>query len=58
MQAPFHAVGILDPELATTGFGSYREEGGYVEMGAALDVVRGLDTIPATVTWYLFFLNV
>ncbi|HSJ56018.1 MAG TPA: CAP domain-containing protein [Anaerolineae bacterium] len=55
MQAPFHAVGILDPELATTGFGSYREAGGYLAMGAALDVIRGLETVPATVTFPIYW---
>lgn len=41
MQAPFHAIGILDPQLAEVGYGSYREEDGEYQMGAALDVIRG-----------------
>lgn len=42
MQAPFHAVGILDPELGVVGYGSFREADGGLQMGAALDVIRGL----------------
>jgi hypothetical protein len=49
MQAPFHAVGLLDPALHAVGFGSYREVGGGFEMGAALDVLRGLGQIPESV---------
>jgi uncharacterized protein YkwD len=41
MQAPFHALGILDPHLQQVGFGSFREQDGGVQMGAALDVLRG-----------------
>lgn len=49
MQAPFHAVGILDPELTQIGYGSYREEDGVVQMGAALDILQGLSSIPNSV---------
>lgn len=42
MQAPFHAVGILDPQLSSVGFGSFREDDGGLQMGASLDVIRGL----------------
>ena len=37
MQAPIHAMGIVDPRLTSTGFGSYREAGPGWEFGAALD---------------------
>ncbi len=47
MQAPFHAIGILDPELHEVGFGSFREGDGGLQMGASLDVIRGLKTLPA-----------
>lgn len=47
MQAPFHALGILDPALAQVGFGSYREADGGLQMGATLDVLRGLNQIPS-----------
>jgi uncharacterized protein YkwD len=49
MQAPFHAVGILDPALQSVGFGSFREQDGGVQMGATLDVLRGQQEIPASV---------
>lgn len=51
MQAPFHAVGILDPELYETGYGSYREADGGIQMGAALDVIRGWSEIPPAVAY-------
>jgi len=41
MQAPFHAMGLMDPRLASTGFGSYRQVKAGWDMGAAVDVVRG-----------------
>jgi uncharacterized protein YkwD len=55
MQAPFHSVGILDPQLFEVGYGSYREKDGGFQMGGALDVLRGLDELLATIqfpiTW-------
>jgi len=41
MAAPFHELGMMDPRLTTTGFGSYREVKSGWDMGAALDVLRG-----------------
>ncbi|WP_322800485.1 CAP domain-containing protein [Thermoflexus sp.] len=41
MQAPFHAVGMLDPQLIRVGYGAYREADGGWQMGAALDILRG-----------------
>ncbi len=49
MQAPFHAVGILDPALSAVGYGSYHESSGRLNMGAALDVIHGLGSIPSSV---------
>lgn len=49
MQAPFHALGILDPQLLQVGYGSYREADGGLQMGAGLDVLRGLGTVPPSV---------
>ncbi len=43
MQAPFHAVAMLDPRLLQVGYGAYREAIGKWQMGAALDVLRGLE---------------
>jgi uncharacterized protein YkwD len=51
MQGPFHALGILDPRLKQVGFGSFREQDGGVQMGAALDVLRGRGDIPAEVQY-------
>lgn len=47
MQAPFHAIGMIDPQLIQVGYGSYREADGGYQMGAALDVWRGRGTSPA-----------
>jgi len=41
MQAPFHAMGLMDPSLTTTGFGSYREVKSGWQMGATVDTLRG-----------------
>jgi hypothetical protein len=44
MQGPFHALGVLDPALRRTGFGSERNPGGaIIRTAAALDIVSGLD---------------
>ena len=52
MAAPFHAVGMLDPHLEESGFGSYREDTNmFPEMAAALDVWRGLGPVPNTVSF-------
>jgi hypothetical protein len=52
MRGPFHAVGIIDPQLVATGFGSYREDIGTWKMGATLDVIRGLTTtVPGSVAF-------
>ena len=41
MQAPFHALGMMDPRLTQTAFGSYREVKSGWNMGAGVDVLRG-----------------
>jgi hypothetical protein len=41
MQAPFHALGILDPALTRVGFGIHRARGGFIQTAAGLDVLRG-----------------
>lgn len=52
MQAPFHALGVLDPALGKVGFGSYREkDDGALQMGATLDVLRGLGPVPSEVSF-------
>lgn len=43
MGAPFHAMGMMDPRLTTTGFGSYRDTAYSTwHMGAAVDVGDGM----------------
>jgi len=49
MQAPFHAVSLIDPALRTVGFGSFRENGTGLQMAATLDVLRGRGDIPEEV---------
>jgi uncharacterized protein YkwD len=41
MTGPFHALGILDPRLAESGFGIAHDSAGNVQTGAVLDVIRG-----------------
>jgi hypothetical protein len=48
MQSPLHALGILDPRLAQVGYGSYREARGGLRMGAALNVIAGIDQTATT----------
>ncbi len=54
MAKPFHALGLLDPALLVTGFGSFREDGGPFDpyrMGAVMDVRQGLGAIPGSVSF-------
>lgn len=55
MRAPFHALGILDPQLFEVGFGSFREQDGGFQMAAGLDVLRGQQdlspTFPFPIAW-------
>src|SRR5581483_11635923 len=51
MEKPFHAVGILDPHLLKSGFGSYYESKTGVQTGACLDVLRGQGNLPNGVTF-------
>ena len=41
MAAPFHAMGMMDPRLTSTGFGSYREVKSGWQAGFTLDTLRG-----------------
>jgi hypothetical protein len=51
LTGPFHGLGLLDPELGSTGFGLYREEIGDWHFAACLDVLRGLGPVPASVSF-------
>ena len=41
MAAPFHELGMMDPRLTSTGFGSYRQVKSGWQAGFTLDVLRG-----------------
>jgi uncharacterized protein YkwD len=41
MRGPFHAVGVLDPKLAQSGFGIAHDSSGAFQTAAALDVLSG-----------------
>jgi hypothetical protein len=41
MTAPFHELGMMDPRLTSTGFGSYRGAGSTWQAGFTLDTLRG-----------------
>ena len=47
MQAPFHALGMLDPSLRQVGFGIGYASRGRLQTAAGLDVIRGLGALPA-----------
>ena len=51
MVGPFHAVGVIDPALQQTAYGSYRESDGGIQMCAGLDVIRGLGSISPQVSF-------
>lgn len=55
MTGPFHGVGLIDPQLRKAGFGAYREAGSGWQMGATLDVLRGLGTLPSSVKFPVRF---
>lgn len=51
MRQPFHGVGMIDPRLASTGYGEYRETLGSFQLGACMDVAAGAGSVPASVTY-------
>lgn len=55
MQAPFHALHILNPALKQVGFGSFREEDGGLQMGATLDVLRGQAEPQSSVVYPIYW---
>jgi len=58
MSGPFHAIGMIDPQLAKTGFGSYRAADGGLEMAATLDANRGArGAVPAGQTFPIYWPN-
>ncbi|GAB4499934.1 MAG: hypothetical protein OHK0052_15630 [Anaerolineales bacterium] len=55
MTGPFHGIGMLDPGLTFTGFGSYREADGGWQMGACLNVWDGWTGVPGGFTFPAYF---
>lgn len=55
LTGPFHGLGLLDPRLLSTGFGTYREADGGFAMGGCLDVYRGFGTPPAAVSFPIYW---
>jgi uncharacterized protein YkwD len=55
MSAPFHAIAMIDPELAATGFGSYHETLGLWQTGSTLDVSRGRGSLPPGTTFPILY---
>jgi hypothetical protein len=55
LTGPFHGLGLLDPRLLSTGFGTYREADGGFAMGGCLDVYRGFGSLPATVNFPIYW---
>jgi hypothetical protein len=51
MQAPFHALGILDPALGHVGFGIHRARNGRIQTAAGLDVIRGRSAAPLSTAY-------
>ena len=49
VSGPFHAVGLLTPQLLETGYGSYREGDGGLMMAAGIDIIRGVGGVPPSV---------
>jgi hypothetical protein len=48
---PFHGVGMIDPRLRRSGYGSYSESKSGYQSGSGLDIIRGWGSIPASVNY-------
>lgn len=55
MEAVYHGLWMINPDLRDVGFGSYREQDGGLEMAAALDVIRGIRGTPDSVRFPVMF---
>ncbi|HKW08051.1 MAG TPA: CAP domain-containing protein, partial [Candidatus Dormibacteraeota bacterium] len=55
MAAPFHELGMMDPRMQSTGFGSYREVKSGWDLGATLDTLRGNSFSPGSYANPVFF---
>jgi hypothetical protein len=56
ISAPFHGIPILDPQLATVGFGNFRDVNASVALAATLDIRQGLsEAVPQSVSFPILF---
>jgi hypothetical protein len=55
MAAPFHAMGMMDPRLSSTGYGSYREVRAGWEAAFALNVLSGNPFTPGAFSSPVYF---
>ncbi|MDX1436529.1 MAG: CAP domain-containing protein [Anaerolineales bacterium] len=55
VSGPFHAIGLLNPELKESGYGSYREADGGLTMSAGVDTLRGLGPVPPSVSFPIYW---
>ncbi len=55
ISAPFHALPLLDPELHTVGYNSYREQVGAFVVAATIDIKRGQGDLSPEITYPLPF---
>ncbi len=55
MRGPFHAIGILDPQLGATGFGIAHDTGAPVRTAAVLDVLTNRTGDPSAVGFPVLF---
>lgn len=53
--SPFHQLGIIDPRLAQSGYGAYREDGQRLKAAATLDVLRGIGAVPSDVIYPVYW---
>lgn len=54
LSAPFHALGLLDPQLQEVGYGRFRDDLGFVKVASVLDVQTGLTETAPNVTYPIF----
>lgn len=55
LSAPFHALGLLDPQLERVGYGRFRDDLGLVKVASVLDVQSGLSDAPPNVTYPIYY---
>ncbi len=53
--APFHALPMLDPQLGTVGFGTFRDAGAPIQVAATLDIKQGLTSEEPGISYPVLF---